>query len=69
VIPSQFLEPRARLYRLYRLYCKRGYYVRSPRRVLERLTAAAIKFALIGLLCAGVIIVAALIASDVLDIR
>jgi hypothetical protein len=66
VIPSQFPELHARLYRLYR---KRGYYVRSRRSVLERLRAAAIKFALIALLCAGVIIVAALIASDVLDIR
>jgi hypothetical protein len=37
--------------------------------VLERLKGAAIKFTLIALLCAGVIIVAALIASDVLDIR
>jgi hypothetical protein len=37
--------------------------------VLERLKAAATKFALIALLCAGLIIVAALIASDVLDIR
>jgi hypothetical protein len=69
VIPSQFPELHARLYRLYRLYRKRGYYVRSRRSVLERLRAAAIKFALIALLCAGVIIVAALIASDVLDIR
>ena len=69
VIPSQFPEPHARLYRLYRLYRKRGYYVRSSRSVLERLKAAAINFALIALLCAAVIIVAALIASDVLDIR
>ena len=69
MIPSQFPELHARLYRLYRLYRKRGYYVRSRRSVLERLRAAAIKFALIALLCAGVIIVAALIASDVLDIR
>jgi hypothetical protein len=69
VIPSQFPEPHARLYRLYRLYRKRGYYVRSRGSVLDRLKAAAIKFALIALLCAGFIIVAALIAADVLDVR
>ena len=54
------LDPDTRLYR------KSGYFVRSRRGVLDRLKAAAIKFALIAILIAGFII-AALCALDLLD--
>jgi hypothetical protein len=54
------LEPDARLYR------KQGYFVRSPRRVLDRLRAAAIEFVSIALLVAG-FIMAALFALDLSD--
>jgi hypothetical protein len=49
-------------------YRNRGYFVGSPRRVLDRLKAAAIEFALIAILIAGLII-AALFAVDLLDMR
>jgi hypothetical protein len=60
---AKSLEPDARPYR------KRGYFVSSPRSVIDRLKAAAIEFALIAILIAGFIIMAALVAVDVLDIR
>ena len=51
-----------------RPYRRRGYYARSPRRVVERLKTAAIELALIAMLLAGFII-AALFAVDLLDMR
>jgi len=49
-------------------YRNRGYFVGSPRSVLDRLKAAAIEFALIAILIAG-LIMAALFAVDLLDMR
>lgn len=46
---------------------KIGYLIRSSRRVLDRLTAAAIEFILIAILVAG-FIVAALLALDLSDV-
>ena len=51
-----------------RPYRRRGYFVRSPRRVRDRLKTAAIELALIAMLLAGFII-AALFAVDLLDMR
>ena len=51
-----------------RPYRRRGYFVRSPRRVVERLKTAAIRLALIAMLLAGFII-AALFAVDLLGMR
>jgi hypothetical protein len=48
---------------------KRGYFVRPTPSVGDRLRAAVIEIVLIELLSAAFIIVAALIAIDVLDIR
>ena len=49
-----------------RPYRRRGYFLRSPRRAIDRLKAAAIEFALIAILIAG-FIVAALFALDLTD--
>jgi hypothetical protein len=49
-------------------YRVRGYFIRSPRSVLERLKAAAFEFASIAILTAG-FIMAALFAADLLDMR
>ena len=49
-----------------RPYRRRGYLLRSPRRAIDRLKAAAIEFALIAILIAG-FIVAALFALDLTD--
>jgi hypothetical protein len=49
-----------------RPYRQRGYYMRSRRRVLERLRAAAIGLAVIATLIAGVLL-AGLLALDLLD--
>ncbi len=46
---------------------KIGYLIRSSRRMLDRLTAAAIEFVLIAILVAG-FIVAALLALDLSDV-
>jgi len=46
-----------------RPYRRRGYYRRSPRRVIDRLKGAAIEFALIAILIAG-FIMAALFGLD-----
>ncbi len=46
---------------------KIGYLIRSSRRVLDRLKAAAIEFVLIAILVAG-FIVAALLALDLSDV-
>jgi hypothetical protein len=46
---------------------KIGYLIRSSRRILDRLTAAAIEFVLIAILVAG-FIVAALLALDLSDV-
>jgi hypothetical protein len=54
------LEPDARPYR------KRGYFVSSPRSVIDRLKAAAIRFAWIAVLIAG-FIMAVLGALDLMD--
>jgi hypothetical protein len=58
--PTKTLEPDPRRYR------KRGYFVSSRRRLIDRLKAAAIEFALIAMLIAG-FIVAALFALDLMD--
>jgi hypothetical protein len=47
-------------------YRKRGYFISSPRSVIDRLKAAAIQFAQIAILIAG-FIVAALCALDLSD--
>jgi hypothetical protein len=51
-----------------RPYRRRGYFVRSPRRVRDRLKTAAFELALIAMLMAGFII-AALFAVDLLGMR
>ena len=60
VSPRMFLESGARPCR------KRGYYVSSPRSVINRLKATAIELVLIAILMAGFII-AALSALDLLE--
>jgi hypothetical protein len=57
---QSFFEPDARPYR------KRGYFVSSPRSVIDRLKAAAIRFAWIAILIAG-FIMAVLCALDLMD--
>ena len=47
-------------------YRKRGYFISSPRGVIDRLKAAAIEFAQIAILIAG-FIMATLCALDLLD--
>jgi hypothetical protein len=49
-----------------RPYRRRGYFLRPPRRAIDRLKAAAIEFVLIAILIAGSI-VAALFALDLSD--
>jgi hypothetical protein len=49
-----------------RPYRRRGYLLRSPRRAIDRLKAAAIEFVLIAILIAG-FIMAALFALDLSD--
>jgi Flp pilus assembly pilin Flp len=49
-----------------RPYRRRGYFLRSLRRTIDRLKAAVIEFALIAILIAG-FIVAALFALDLSD--
>jgi hypothetical protein len=51
-----------------RRYRRRGYFVRSARRALDRLKTAVIELAVIATLMAGFII-AALFAVDLLDMR
>lgn len=58
--PRQSFDADARPYR------RRGYFHRSPRRLIDRVKAAAIKFALIAILVAG-FIVATLCALDLSD--
>ena len=65
--PNDELDsPRNRLRSDSRPYRRRGYYMRSRRRVLERLRAAAIGLAVIATLIAGVLL-AGLLALDLLD--
>jgi hypothetical protein len=58
--PAKSKEPVARPYR------KRGYFLSSSRSLVDRLRAAAIKFASIVMLVAG-FIMAALFALDLMD--
>ena len=50
------------------VYRRRGYFIRSPRDLLDRLKGAAMEFASIAVLIAG-LIMAALFAVDLLDMR
>jgi hypothetical protein len=50
------------------VYRRRGYFIRSPRDLLDRLKGAAMEFASIAVLIAG-FIMAALFAVDLLDMR